>query len=101
MAFQLPSSWRLQATPLLQTSLLNVDKIISHLFSVSNLKLPEAVLKEVAQAEKVRIDLPRLKRPMERTLILKKMFQSSKMIFTKKFSQKLQLVSKADVVTVN
>jgi hypothetical protein len=68
---------------------------------VSNLKLPEAVLKEVAQAEKVRIDLPRLKRPMERTLILKKMSQSSKMIFTKKFSQKVQLVSKADVVTVN
>ena len=68
---------------------------------MSNQKLPGAVLKEVAQAEKVRIDLPRLKRLMARMLILQKMSQSSKMIFTKKFSQKVQLVSKADVVTVN
>ena len=75
--------------------------LISLLFSVSNLKLPEAVPKEVAQAERVRIDLPRPKRLMARMLILKKMFQSSKMISTKKFSQKVQLVSKADVVTVN
>ena len=76
----------------------NDEKIISYLFSVSNLEIPEAVLKGVA--EKVKIDLPRLKRLMARTLILQKMFQSSKMIFTKKFSQKVQLVSKADV-TVN
>ena len=76
----------------------NVEKIISYLFSVSNLEIPEAVLKGVA--EKVKIDLPRLKRLMARTLILQKMFQSSKMISTKKFSQKVQLVSKADV-TVN
>ena len=39
----------------------NMEKIISYFFSVLNLKLPEAVLKEVAQAEKVRIDLLLLK----------------------------------------
>ena len=44
--------------------------LISLLFSVSNLKLPEAVPKEVAQAEKVRIDFSFLKKSKETNHLL-------------------------------